>query len=83
MQDLYRWSGRQWRRPVLVPHPTGHRRSRPSAARRRAPAAVRAADIVLAVALVAILGVVCLMLAGSLIGTADDLAPAPISAQPS
>ncbi|KMO42543.1 hypothetical protein VQ03_10500 [Methylobacterium tarhaniae] len=63
-------------------HPTSHRRFRLSAARRRAPVAVRAADVVLAVALVAILGVVCLMLVSSLIGTSDDLATAPTSAQP-
>ncbi|MCF4126615.1 hypothetical protein [Methylobacterium sp. SyP6R] len=66
-----------------MPHPTSHRRLRPSVASRRAPTTVRAADVVLAVALVAILGVLCLLLVGGLIGTRDDGATAPTSAQPS
>ncbi len=66
-----------------MPRPTGHRRFRPSVASRRAPTTVRAADVVLAVALVAILGVVCLVLVGRLIGPGDALATAPAPAQPS
>lgn len=66
-----------------MPHPINHRRFRLTAAHRRTRTDVRTSDLVLAVTLVAILGVVCLMLASSLVGPPDDMATAPISAQPS
>ncbi|AWB23254.1 hypothetical protein DA075_22070 [Methylobacterium currus] len=66
-----------------MPRPVNQRRFRLPAAHRRARADLRTSDLVLAVTVVAILGVVCLMLAGSLIGTTDDMATGPTSAQSS
>lgn len=53
-----------------MPHPEKHRRRRLPKAGRDAPADVRASDVVLAVTFVALLGLFCLMLLGSLVGAA-------------
>ncbi len=66
-----------------MPHPIRPRGFRSSALCRSNQATVRAADVVLAVALVAVASVVCLMLVGRLIGPGDALATTPTSAQPS
>ncbi len=53
-----------------MPHPDRNRRLRLPGAGRERPADVRASDVVLAVTFVAVLGVLCLMLLGRLVGAA-------------
>lgn len=63
-----------------MPFSTKYRRVRLPAAYQRAPSDVRTSDVVLAVTFVAILGLFCLMLLGSLVAPAAGFAIVPITA---
>ena len=82
LTGLLRWSGRQRQRAVSVPS-SNFRRPQLPGARRRSPPEVRTSDVVLAVTLVALLGVFCLILLAGLIGDAEGVALAPTLARAS
>lgn len=66
-----------------MPFPTDYRRFKLPADHRRAPSDVRTSDMVLAVTFVAVLGLFCLILIGSLVAPAAEISIVPITAQAS